>query len=544
MGTRKYGVVYTPDSLASFVAKLLFDQSKKCNLDIHSILDPACGECALLNAAMNYFGGDVDYLGIDVDRDVLSNANPEIEILINDTILPRNVKRNTTEYWKRKLPPIQAIIANPPWSSEKIYDSSDLGKAGFKLIEGQYDSYVLFLELAYGILEEGGLFAFIIPDSIFDSQNERLREFLLLNTEIKVIARLGEKIFAEVNRAATVIVCQKGKPNETSLTKCFRLSTNDRKNFLAGRSTLQHFFDLNNHEVMQSRFLSNTGHMFDVDTRSNEEELLAKIKTDSVDWDTLFVFGRGVEISKHGKVVYCTKCGFAQGYKKAQIKAGKKVCTHCGEEIKVNSETVQSVVLKSKVEGSVPIFIGENIHRYDISNGSYILPNIEGIDYKNTTLYEPPKILIRKTGLGICAAIDYSGGMTTQTVYIFKYRDLQNTVPLEYYLALINSRVVYYFYLKVYGENEWKSYPYLTKKIVFSLPLKEYEGSKLDSRIVELAKEIMGNYTYKKDIELERAIMEKYGLSREEQNMIFEEMNSLPDLGAINNMKVKEIDYV
>ena len=544
MGTRKYGVVYTPDSLASFVAKLLFDQSKKCNLDIHSILDPACGECALLNAAMNYFGGDVDYLGIDVDRDVLSNANPEIEILINDTILPRNVKRNTTEYWKRKLPPIQAIIANPPWSSEKIYDSSDLGKAGFKLIEGQYDSYVLFLELAYGVLEEGGLFAFIIPDSIFDSQNERLREFLLLNTEIKVIARLGEKIFAEVNRAATVIVCQKGKPNETSLTKCFRLSTNDRKNFLAGRSTLQHFFDLNNHEVMQSRFLSNTGHMFDVDTRSNEEELLAKIKTDSVDWDTLFVFGRGVEISKHGKVVYCTKCGFAQGYKKAQIKAGKKVCTHCGEEIKVNSETVQSVVLKSKVEGSVPIFIGENIHRYDISNGSYILPNIEGIDYKNTTLYEPPKILIRKTGLGIYAAIDYSGGMTTQTVYIFKYRDLQNTVPLEYYLALINSRVVYYFYLKVYGENEWKSHPYLTKKIVFSLPLKEYEGSKLDSRIVELAKEIMGNYTYKKDIELERAIMEKYGLSREEQNMIFEEMNSLPDLGAINNMKVKEIDYV
>jgi len=284
--------------------------------------------------------------------------------------------------------------------------------------------------------------------------------------------------------------------------------------------------------------------MFDVDTRSNEEELLAKIKTDSVDWDTLFVFGRGVEISKHGKIVYCTKCGFAQGYKKAQIKAGKKACTHCGEEIIVNSETVQSVVLKSEAEGSVPIFIGENIHRYDISNGSYILPNIEGIDYKNTTLYEPPKILIRKTGLGIYAAIDYSGGMTTQTVYIFKYRDLKNTVPLEYYLALINSRVVYYFYLKVYGENEWKSHPYLTKKIIYSLPLKEYEGSKQDLRIVELAKEIMGNYTYKKDIELERVIMEKYGLSKEEQNMICEEMNSLPDLGAINNMKVKETDYV
>ena len=42
--------------------------------------------------------------------------------------------------------------------------------------------------------------AFIIPDSLFDAQNERLRKFLVEKTQIKVIARLGEKIFDEVTR--------------------------------------------------------------------------------------------------------------------------------------------------------------------------------------------------------------------------------------------------------------------------------------------------------------------------------------------------------
>lgn len=74
---------------------------------------------------------------------------------------------------------------------------------------GQYDSFVLFLELAYKMICENGVFAFIIPDSIFDSQNENLRRFLTQNTEIKVIARLGEKLFDEVNRATTIIVCKK-----------------------------------------------------------------------------------------------------------------------------------------------------------------------------------------------------------------------------------------------------------------------------------------------------------------------------------------------
>lgn len=537
MFKQKYGVVYTPKSLSDFVAELL----KRVSSDeqIKVILDPASGECALLSAVKAAFGDEDEYIGIDVDKEAVHNTKDKFQIIHNDAIMPQNVKKKTADYWRDKLPVVDAVIANPPWSSEKIYDRADLTSAGFSLASGQYDSYVLFMELAFNILRDGGLMAFIIPDSLFDAQNENLRKFLLEKTQIKVIARLGEKIFEEVNRAATVIICKKAFPESNSETTCFRLSTEDRKEYLAGQGTLLMYFDRKKHTVYQRRFLSNSGYNFDIDTHSNEEALLNKITSKTADWERLFIFGRGVEISKAGKVVYCPHCNYAQGYKKKQLEAGKKTCTNCGGEITVTAQTVRNVVSQEPDENSVLIYVGENVRRYGVSGECYIRPDIEGINYKNRELYNPPKLLIRKTGLGIYSAIDYSGSMTSQTVYILKYADGNNRTPLEYYLALINSRVVYYYYLKVYGENEWKSHPYLTKQIIFTLPIRPYTGSKTDLDIIEIATKLMQHYEHDMDVKLEALIMKKYGLTKEERKLVINEMNRLPDLSAVNNMKME-----
>lgn len=534
---QKYGVVYTPDTLSEFVAILL--KRVIGNTRVSAVLDPASGECSLLNAAKNVFGNDCEYIGIDVDQDAVNNTKNYFTIRYNDAILPRNVKRKTADYWRDKLPQISTIIANPPWSSEKIYERSILEKAGYTLISGQYDSYVLFIELAYNILNKDGVMAFIIPDSLFDAQNERLRKFLVENMQIKVIARLGEKIFDEVNRAATVIICQKTLPSPEDETVCFRLSTDARKDYLAGKGSLLSFFDESSHCVKQDRFMRNNGYNFDIDAHSDEEELLAKITSDIIDWKQIFNFGRGVEISKSGKIVYCPVCNCAQGYKKKQMDAGEKVCTHCGANILVNAETAHNVVTLSPEPESVLIYVGENIRRYGINGECYIRPNINGINYKNRELYNPPKLLIRKTGLGIYGAIDYTGSMTSQTVYILKYADEDNVTPLEYYLALLNSRVVYYYYLKVYGENEWKSHPYLTKQIIYTLPIRPYAANELDQQIVRLATALMQTYDYQTDLQLEKLIMQKYGLTVEEECLISNEMNRLPDLSAVNNMKME-----
>ena len=534
---QKYGVVYTPDTLSTFVAELLNLASGENPINV--VLDPASGECALLSAAKAVFGDNCAYIGIDVDGEAVNSTKDKFTIIHNDAIMPQNVKRTSAEYWKNKLPKVDAVIANPPWSSEKIYDRLALSAAGFTLASGQYDSYVLFIELAYNILCEDGLLAFIIPDSLFDAQNENLRKFLAEKMEIKVIARLGEKIFEEVNRATTVIVCKKTIPARDSATTCFRLSTDDRKAYLAGNGTLMTFFNKKCHTVMQRRFVCNNGYNFDIDTHIDEEGLLGKIKSKSIDWNKIFIFGRGVEISKTGKIVYCPHCNYAQGYKKEQLKSGGKKCTNCGSEIAVTKETVQNVVTHLPDKDSILIYVGENIRRYVVSGECFIRPDIEGINYKNHDLYAPPKLLIRKTGLGIYSAIDYTGSMTSQTVYILKYADPDNTTPLEYYLALINSRVVYYYYLKTYGENEWKSHPYLTKQIIFSFPIRPYSGSKLDQKIVQMASALMEHYDHSVDLCLEKLVMEKYELTEQECKLIASEMDKLPHLRAVINMKME-----
>lgn len=160
---QKYGVVYSPDTLSEFVAILI--KRVVGDTRVRTVLDPASGECSLLNATKKVFGNNCEYIGIDVDWDAVNNTKDYFRIIYNDAILPRNVRRKTADYWRDKLPKINVVIANPPWSSEKIYERSNLEKAGFTLLSGQYDSYVLFIELAYNILKKDGVMAFIMAQS-------------------------------------------------------------------------------------------------------------------------------------------------------------------------------------------------------------------------------------------------------------------------------------------------------------------------------------------------------------------------------------------
>ena len=57
----------------------------------------------------------------------------------------------------------------------------------------------------------------------------------------------------------------------------------------------------------------------------------------------------------------------------------------------------------------------------------------------------------------------------------------------------------------------------------------------------EKVKDLARKYEYSKDLQLEKLICRKYELTDAEIRLIYDEMNRLPDLGAVNNMKV-EVD--
>lgn len=548
-----YGVVYTPKKLAAFVADIMMDEgliTKSKFSDNINILDPACGEGVLLEELTNKlkkhgavsfrcFGVDVDAKVISANKNIFDNEN--YTFIMRNSILP-SPEIKAYNYWIHELETISCVIANPPWSSEKIFSRDALNKAGYQFDVGQYDSYVLFIELCLKIVSSDALLAFIIPDSLFSGENKGLRKFLLENTEIKVLARLGEKIFPNVNRATSVIVLRNTKPNEYSKTKCYRLDTLDRKKFLENRLDLHENFNQKNHVVLQSRFLANQSYVFDIDVREEEELLLNKIEKNSINWKKLFRFGRGVELSKSGAVVNCGHCGMTQGYTQKQFNSGIKKCQFCEKEIILSQANVFKIISDSKQVGYTPMYVGENLHRYKLDGIRYIKPDFKGINYKDEKQYHPPKILIRKTGLGIYACIDYQSTYTSQTIYSLNYLDKEYSIPLEYYLGILNSRLIYYYYVKKYGENEWKSHPYLTKDIVFSLPIKSVTKDNLEQilQIAEKVKLLQRRYSRQLDIQIEKLIFDLYDITIDEIIIISEELNSLPDLSAINQMKFKD----
>ena len=201
-----YGVVYTPEALAKFTAKLLLSETESDVYDSNSVakvLDPACGEGILLKEFSHEFnlqyGTSVLGVGIDVENTVVDNNKKRFQekiykFVCKNTIIPSE-KLTALNYWRHQIKDLPFVIANPPWSSEKVFTKSELSQAGYEFFTGQYDSYVLFIELCLKLTKKGGMLAFIIPDSLFSGENRKLREHLVKNTQIRVIARLGEKLF-------------------------------------------------------------------------------------------------------------------------------------------------------------------------------------------------------------------------------------------------------------------------------------------------------------------------------------------------------------
>lgn len=546
-----YGVVYTPPLLADFVSRILIDEITKTRKDDNSsmlIVDPACGENALLKSIHKINKGylNFNYVGVDVDsKTILHNKNSNNNSLFIfdcfDSILPSD-KICAKRFWQLKFDIPDVIISNPPWSSNRLYDKSVLSKFGYELSNGQYDSYELFIELCQNIVKDGGFCAYILPDSVFSDEKSSLRKFLLEKTSIKVIARLGEKLFDGVHRATTIIITKKELPSNKIKTKCFRLTTDVRNNFLNNNTSLYEVYLKSFHVVEQSRFLRNPKFNFDVDTQENEEVLIRKIEQDKINWNDIFKFNRGVEISKLGLVIECPHCGITQGVSRKQIEIGHKKCKNCSKNIDLLSNQIEKVIQDSCGIGYEKIYVGENIQRYHFKGNKYLLKDKNGIDYKNSEIYLPPKILIRKTGLGINACIDYNSTYVSQTVYSCNYITA-NRIPLEYYLGVLNSRVMFYYYLKQFGENEWKSHPYLTKEIIFSLPIRNVNNKNFNTclKIAELTKLIMNNYTVELDFAIEELVYKMYELSKEDIKIIKCEINKLPNLGAINHMKYRDV---
>jgi predicted RNA methylase len=463
--SRDLGAVYTPPLLAEWAAKELLAAMPETG----PIWDIACGHGALLKAVRG-LRDDLPLVGFDLDAAAVAAARsglPDVRFGVLDSLaesIDALVRRG------RGRP--SGIILNPPWGASLTMSRKAFAAAGFRTAAGQFDSYDVFVERALELLRPGGAYGLIIPDSLLAAEHTRLRQILVEETELHLVARLGEGFFSAVYRGVMVVTGRRQPVDGAHAVRCFRLGPDERRAVLNARTTLHEAAHNLAHAVPQSRFAGSEGFRLELDVREEEREHLERfLAVDRFVWRNSLLSARGVELSKHGLVVSCPRCATAVPKpRRPRI----IVCGECSTPFDSTRAAADRIIDRegqSRDDNWVPLIAGEDVHRYRATPSRVIRTNVSGITYKDPSIYTGPKLLVRKTGVGISAAVDLTDSLTTQVVFHYKPLRGGATILLHYLAGVLNSRFMLAYYLRTHGEAEWRSHPYLTQQIIETLPV-------------------------------------------------------------------------
>lgn len=558
---KHYGIYYTPKFLSDYVAQKLNEYYQGGN--IIKLLDPACGEGILLYSFLKKSKNKkVEVYGIDTNIDAILNtrirlqqSSSKICLQNTDGLYPNNeiISQKCWDVFRKANDAndgFNIIISNPPWgASLKGYNKERL-YVDFISSKGQFDIFNLFIEVIINNLAEGGLYGLILPDSIFSQEQKLIRKFMLDNSTILSISRLGEKIFPEINRACTVIIGKKQKPKDRHKVDCFRLTPDYKRMIINNEVELIDIDKQFKHEVLQSRFAHNKNFEFDIDLMLNDISTFEKIEKHT-QLKRFVTNTRGAEISKKGSVCQCPKCKLWMPYPRAKTPS----CIHCGTTYSVNEIIIDNIILSQNGEGNLKLKVGEDLYRYTSVSKTWINTQKNGINYKDISIYSGKKILVRKTGVGITASIDYENSITNQVVYIIKLKDeFKSFISLEFILGVLNSRAMTYFLLKKYGENQWKTHPYLTQNQLVNLPFPVIDFKNESITIIvdnitniiesEVKKSDSKNLSIENDILIEREVAKLFNLNKEDYKKIFQTLKSAEPLIPIKRLLNCTIDDI
>ena len=542
----QFGSVYTPEQLASWVAS----EALSCVVANAPVVacDPACGDGELLMALKSQVP-TIRGIGMDIDADAIKLAAKRCGRLIrfvqNNSVIPStNVSLETS--WKKTLGTIRPnlFIMNPPWGIDFKEFRQTLEALGYSLANGQFDSFEIFCEAVIQIAKQGAVFAFILPDSIFSSEKNNFRRHLLKSCKLHLVARLGEGFFDGVFRSTAVIIAEKGLATDEHEVNCLRLTPINRDNLFKGKSEFKDIKKDQSHRVKQSRFLADRENRFDLDLRTKEESTISKFQVHEPMWSDWLKSARGVEISKTGRVVICPSCKQANPYPRSKITVS---CSFCSQAYDINPKNVRSIIFSQadRPANTRRIIVGEDVDRYLIKKSRFIAENVPGIDYKPQLSGISPRILVRKTGLGIKAALDLSGDYTNQVVFMYYQGD--KTVPdffLYYVLGVLCSRVTLSYFLRTHGETEWKSHPYVTQRILNSIPIPTFaQGSQTEKQaraIADAVKFFCKKNTKKleSDIFIDCLVAGLYGLSSKECQWVVNVLNEAQSMEPIRTLRL------
>ena len=229
---KQTGATFTPKKLANFLAEKIFAYQ---NVDNLKVLDPACGDGALLMAMSDILqrnNRNFELHGFDSNNEFLSVAKENL--LFNNGITDANLTLanflETIDLKKRQFSLFETeensvnefadlIIANPPYVRTQILGTEQAQLLAKKFgLKGRVDLYYPFLIAMTHALKENGIIGVITSNRYLSTKSgESVRNFLTENYEILEVIDLGDtKLFDAAVLPAIFIGRKKNKPQNDS----------------------------------------------------------------------------------------------------------------------------------------------------------------------------------------------------------------------------------------------------------------------------------------------------------------------------------------
>ncbi|PLS14969.1 SAM-dependent methyltransferase [Bacillus sp. M6-12] len=194
----------TPDAVGMFVSYLAGKFMSK--IAAFTLLDPAVGTGNLLFTVMNHLSDkDVHAVGSDVD-----------ETLIRLSYVGANLQEQSVQFFNQDsldplfVDPVDVVVSDLPVG----YYPNDVRAADYEMQADKGHSYAhhLFIEQSVRHIKEGGYLFFIVPNSLFESeQAPKLNSFVKEYTFIQGMVQLPISLFKNEAAAKSILILQKKK---------------------------------------------------------------------------------------------------------------------------------------------------------------------------------------------------------------------------------------------------------------------------------------------------------------------------------------------
>ena len=418
-----------------------------------TILDPACGSGAFLNAALRFLMDEhklIDEMETKVSGFTLEFQDVENSILENNLygvdINEESVEIAQLALWLRTAKPHRklnslnqnikcgnSLISDPAVAGDKAFNWQEqfpkvFERGGFDVVIGnppyvrphylndktkQYlwdvfpsyerkaDLYVCFMETAIKLVKQNGLTSFIVSDGWLRLDSfEKIRKFILQNTSVLQIVDFTNDVFDSATVKTCIFVLNKGLKDKNIVQSAIV----DEKADLA---------NIDYRFISQEAFNTTYKNVFDLSIDEYSSALKKRIQTNSKPLGELFSLAFGL------------KTGDDERF----LTFNPSISSDCRKLVR-----------------------GADVNRWTIDfKGEYVIYQPEQMRLNRITArpgtserFEQPKVLVRDTGGGLMATYDDSSFYAKDVIIIED--DGKSTIVLKALTAILNSILLRWYY--------------------------------------------------------------------------------------------------